>query len=193
MNHKKVIGIFALQGSFQEHAEIVKKLGYEAKLIRDIEDTKGVEACIIPGGESTSIFMRLERSGLDKWLKESAANGMPIYGTCAGMIILAKLGLIDIKVDRNAYGSQLDSFEKELDVSQFIDNNSFCGIFIRAPKITFYGKKVRVLIHDGDIPLLVQQNNILAGSFHPELTDDMRIHKYFLSSLSSKNSMNLRS
>ena len=180
-NTPLTIGILALQGGFAEHADMLRQLGQEIRLIRSLEDTDGVDACILPGGESTTMMKLLEKTGLDKWLKESAEKGMPIYGTCAGMIVLGNLGLIDIEVDRNAYGSQLDSFEQDLDVSSFIDNIKFCGIFIRAPKLTSLGKAVETLITDGKTPLLVRQGKIMAGSFHPELTADGRIHKYFLS------------
>lgn len=175
--HKKpIIGVFALQGSFAEHAEVLKKLGYEVRLIRELNDTNGVTACILPGGESTTLMKLLEKTGLDQWLKESAEKGMPIYGTCAGMIILSKLGLIDIETERNAYGRQLSSFEAELDFK----GQPFSGIFIRAPKVIRSGKAVEVLASQDEAPVLLRQKNILVGSFHPELTNDGRIHEFFV-------------
>ena len=172
----RVVGILALQGSFVEHADMVRELGYEVRLVRNSKDAKGLSACIIPGGESTTLMKLLDKTGLDAWLKEFAEKGLPIYGTCAGMIVLAELGLMDVEVDRNAYGSQLSSFEASVD----FQGKKFPGIFIRAPKVTKIGASVEILAKEGETPVLVKQNNVLAGSFHPELTEDNRIHKYFL-------------
>lgn len=171
-----IIGVLALQGSFEEHAERVSELGYEARLIREVSDTKDISACILPGGESTTLMQLLEKTGLDEWLKKSAENGMPIYGTCAGMIVLSKLGLMDIEAERNAYGRQLSSFEAELDFM----GNPFNGIFIRAPKVLRVGKDVEVLVKEKETPVLLRQGNVMAGSFHPELTKDSAIHHFFI-------------
>lgn len=171
-----IVGILALQGSFKEHAQIVRRLGFELRLVRNMDDTKGVRACILPGGESTTLLTLLKKEGLDQWLIDFVKNGLPVYGTCAGLIVLAELGLIDIQVKRNAYGPQLYSFEKTIKFK----GDDFLGIFIRAPKIANVGAEVDVLAKDGSSPVLVRQGKILAGSFHPELTDDSLIHEFFL-------------
>jgi pyridoxal 5'-phosphate synthase pdxT subunit len=174
----RTVGVLALQGSFFEHAQMIRELGHEVRLVRSLEDTTGLSACILPGGESTTLMGLLAETGLDEWLKKSAETGLPIYGTCAGMIILSKLGLIDIEVDRNAYGPQLHSFETTVNFQE----KAFPGIFIRAPKILKAGKMVDILSKVRGTPVLVRQKNVLAGSFHPELTTDHRIHKFFLDS-----------
>lgn len=171
-----VVGILALQGSFAEHAQMIRELGYKARLVRNLEETAGLSACILPGGESTTLMKLLAETKLDVWLKKSAQSGMPVYGTCAGMIVLAKLGLIDIEVDRNAYGPQVHSFEADIE----FEGRKFPAVFIRAPKISRLGKSVEVLAKEGGTPVLVRQKNVLAGSFHPELTSDDRIHKFFI-------------
>jgi 5'-phosphate synthase pdxT subunit len=172
----RTVGILALQGSFSEHAQMIRSLGHEVRLVRSLEDVTGLSACILPGGESTTLMKLLKKTGLDEWLMQSAQSGLPLYGTCAGMIVLAKLGLIDIDVDRNAYGTQLHSFETTVD----FQGEKFPGIFIRAPKIVRHGKMVDTLSKEQGMPVLVRQKNVLAGSFHPELTGDGRIHEYFL-------------
>lgn len=180
MNSKvpRTVGVLALQGSFFEHAKAIRELGYEVRLIRSMEDTTGISACILPGGESTTLMKLLAETKLDAWLKKSAQGGMPVYGTCAGMIVLSKLGLIDIEVDRNAYGPQLHSFEATVD---FL-GKAFPGIFIRAPKIEKVGEMVDILSKEHGTPVLVRQKNVMAGSFHPELTTDYSIHKFFMDS-----------
>jgi len=170
------IGIMALQGGFAEHAEMLERMGYETVLIRSLKDTEGVSACILPGGESTTLMQLLKKTELDEWLLEKTKMGMPVFGTCAGMIVLAKLGLIDVQVDRNAYGRQLSSFEADID---FMGRN-FPGIFIRAPKVINVGATVEVLSKENQTPVLLREKNILVGSFHPELTSDSKIHEYFV-------------
>ena len=167
-----------MQGSFAEHAAAVQSLGHEVRFLRGPEETEGLEACILPGGESTTLLQLMAKTGLDQWLKGAAAGGMPIYGTCAGMIVLARLGLLDIEVERNAYGPQLFSFEMEID----FQGQAFPGVFIRAPKIIKTGAGVETLASNGQTPVLVRRKNVLAGSFHPELTGDLRIHEFFLDS-----------
>ncbi|MBN1258674.1 pyridoxal 5'-phosphate synthase glutaminase subunit PdxT [Candidatus Peregrinibacteria bacterium] len=175
------VGILALQGAFAEHARVIEKLGHKAIEVRSLADAKKVEAMILPGGESTAILPLLKKTGLDQWLTEKVKKGMPVFGVCAGLILLSghSLKLIDVDVVRNAYGGQLDSFEDELEL-HIPRNIKFKGIFIRAPKIKKIGKKVQVLGRHGRTPVLVRQGNVLAASFHPELTDDTRIHEYFL-------------
>jgi len=181
------IGVFALQGAFLEHARVIEKLGHKAVEVRSLADTKKLDAVILPGGESTTMAKLLKKTGLDKWLVKVAKKGIPIFGICAGMILLSNrhFGLIDIDVARNAYGPQLDSFEDEIVLrisrsTPHAERRTFQGIFIRAPKITHAGKGVEVLGRHGRTPVLVRQDNILAASFHPELTNDTRIHEYFL-------------
>ena len=176
-----MIGILALQGSFHEHAKMVEDLGYSTILVRSLADVEGISALIIPGGESTTLMKLLKKTGLDEWLKVRAEKGLPIFGTCAGAIVLSRLGILDAELERNAYGRQLDSFEKDLDVNRFSDRVRFKSIFIRAPKIVKIGHGVEMLVENEQTPVLIKQKNIIAGTFHPELTSDSRIHRYFLS------------
>ncbi|MBU0727120.1 pyridoxal 5'-phosphate synthase glutaminase subunit PdxT [Patescibacteria group bacterium] len=183
----KIVGVFAIQGAFIEHKRMLEDLGINVILIRDLSDvvSKKIDAVILPGGESTTMTKLLKKTGLDAWLVEQVESGLPIFGTCAGMILLSQMSLIDIEVDRNAYGSQLDSFEAELNVQCLRRGGSnvqfpFHGIFIRAPKVKKIGNGVKVLSKHDNVPVLIQQNNILVGSFHPELTENPKIHEYFL-------------
>ena len=173
------IGVLALQGAFIEHARMIEKWGHKAAQVRSLADTKNLDAVILPGGESTTMAKLLKKTGLDKWLVKAAKKGMPIFGVCAGMILLSNqhLGLMDIDVARNAYGPQLDSFEDDVKLKS---GGKCHGIFIRAPKITHAGKDIEVLGRHGQAPVLVRQGNILAASFHPELTNNTQIHEYFL-------------
>lgn len=184
-SRQKTIGIFSLQGSFAEHRKMIEKLGEKAVLINSLADVQGnqIDGIILPGGESTTIKKLLKKTGLDNWLLKQAKAGVPIYGTCAGMIILADMGLIDAEIERNAYGSQLNSFEADLKFESGNLKFEIQGIFIRAPRIKSYGNDVRILAKHKDEPVLIRQNNILIGSFHPELTDDITVHKYFLSTI----------
>ena len=190
-NRMKYIGVLALQGAFAKHIDSCKRLGAEAKEFRDVEELGNLSALIIPGGESTTIGMLLERRGLLEPLKIAILAGLPVFGTCAGAILLAKniagstqlrLGTMDIEIERNAYGSQVDSFEATLDISypESPTNHEFEGVFIRAPRIASVDKNVTVLGSFGGDAVLVRQKNMLAASFHPELTADSSIHRYFL-------------
>jgi 5'-phosphate synthase pdxT subunit len=180
------VGVLGLQGDFREHLLVLKRLGVEGRDVRTREDLKDVDALIIPGGESTTLARLMEKSGLDQALQERHRHGMPLYGSCAGMILLAKeivenkprsLGLMDITVSRNAYGRQADSFEADLQIKNI---GAFHAVFIRAPKITRSGPHVEVLAEHDGVPVFARQGNVLVSSFHPELTDDTRIHEYFL-------------
>ena len=173
----KKIGILALQGDFLEHYQILKKIkNIQPVYVKNITDMADLSGLIIPGGESTTIGKLLKFSKLDKAIKKSAKNGLGIYGTCAGCVLLASkvdsqysLKLIDIEVKRNAYGRQLDSFSTNM------------GLFIRAPKIIkLLSNKAKILKKNKKNIILVQQNNILAGTFHPELTKNTKIHEYFI-------------
>ncbi|MFN4219136.1 MAG: pyridoxal 5'-phosphate synthase glutaminase subunit PdxT [Candidatus Bipolaricaulia bacterium] len=181
------IGVLGLQGDFREHREILRALGVEARDVRTKEQLEDVEGLIIPGGESTTMAYLLEKTGMLSILRERGAQGFPIYGTCAGMILLARelndshpenrLALMDISVKRNAYGRQLDSFEADLQIKNI---GNFHAVFIRAPKVVQVGSGVEILAEHDGAPVLVRQKNLLASSFHPELTGDPRVHRYFL-------------
>ena len=178
------IGIFALQGAFIEHQKMMDSLGCETFQIRSLDDVKDrkIDGIILPGGESTVMMKMLKKTGLDKWLIKNVKDGMPVFGTCAGTIILSKshLNLMDIEVDRNAYGSQLDSFETTVKCEIRNQKCEINAVFIRAPKITKTGKKVKYLSKYKNDVILAGQDNMLVATFHPELTEDTRIHKYFL-------------
>ncbi len=183
VKQKKTIGILALQGAFLEHQKKINELGAETVLIRNLSDaqSRNFDGIILPGGESTTMKKLLGKTGLDSWVKKAGESGLPIFGTCAGLIILADMGLLDVKVERNAYGSQLDSFEDDIKCEiRNAKSEMIKGIFIRAPKIVSVGKSVQVFANHKDIPVLVRQKNIMAASFHPELADDTRIHEFFL-------------
>jgi len=191
------IGVLALQGSMQEHFEAITKCGVEAVMVKLPRDLKDVNGLIIPGGESTTIGKLMEKYGFYKEIKRRYKEGMPIYGTCAGAILLAKevvgskqpkLGLMDISVKRNDYGRQVDSFEAELDIF----DKPFNGIFIRAPVISALHDGCKILSKCEDKPVMVEQGNLLVSTFHPELTDDLRIHKYFIKKVDKSRDMLFR-
>lgn len=182
------IGVLALQGDFAEHMATLTRIGVDAREVRKADDLEGVDALIIPGGESTTIGKLMARYGLDEAIRARAKHGMPIYGTCAGLILLAqaiegsdqpRLGLMDIAVIRNAFGRQIESFEADIPFAPTPDQ-PVRGVFIRAPIVSRVGAGVQTLsVFDGKI-VAVQQGNLLATAFHPELTDDTRVHRYFL-------------
>ncbi|MCY4623763.1 MAG: pyridoxal 5'-phosphate synthase glutaminase subunit PdxT [Chloroflexi bacterium] len=182
-------GVLALQGDFLEHEISLRRLGAEPIEVRLPRDLDGVDALIIPGGESTTMVHLLDLHGLREPVQRRAREGMPVWGTCAGMILLASalveerpepLGLMDITVQRNAYGRQLQSFETELAVT-YLGEEPIPAVFIRAPAIVSMGEGVETLasLPDG-MPVAVRQSNVLATSFHPELTTDTRFHRHFL-------------
>jgi 5'-phosphate synthase pdxT subunit len=171
------IGVLALQGNFREHAAMLRRLGADPLEVRKPEQLEHLDGLVVPGGESTT-FMRLMRLyGLDEAIR---AFDRPILGTCAGMIVLDRehLGLVDIEVDRNAYGRQVASFEADLALAG--EDRPLRGVFIRAPRLRDAGPAVEVLAeHDGE-PVLVRQGRFVVASFHPELTEDTRVHELFL-------------
>lgn len=191
------IGVIAIQGAVSEHVDALrrdlKERGVEAEVV-EIKHKGIVPECsgiVIPGGESTTLCRLLAREGIAEEIKEAAARGVPILGTCAGLIVIAKegdqqvektgqelLGIMDTRVNRNAFGRQRDSFEAELEVS--ILDSPFTGVFIRAPGIVRCGSGVKVLSRLEGMIIAAEQGNVLALAFHPELTDDLRIHQYFL-------------
>jgi 5'-phosphate synthase pdxT subunit len=189
------IGVLALQGAFIEHIAILQKLKITAVAVRLPSELTEIQGIIIPGGESTSILKIMHDFGILQPLKKLIEDGLPVWGTCAGMICLAKnisnnglntLSVMDISVKRNAFGRQIDSFEIDLSVPA-LGAESYNGIFIRAPIITSVGSTVSVLasLSDGT-PVAARQNRILATAFHPELTDDPRFHQYFLKLVTDK-------
>jgi pyridoxal 5'-phosphate synthase pdxT subunit len=179
------VGVLALQGSVKEHVNALKKLKVEPVLVKLPYDLKEINGLILPGGESTTMGKLMRQYGLDKEIKRRYKEGMPIYGSCAGAILLAKdivgskqpkLGLMDISIKRNEYGRQVDSFEAELDVFDM----PFKGVFIRAPVISELHDGCKILSKFENKPVMVEQGNLLVSTFHPELTDDLRVHKYFI-------------
>jgi pyridoxal 5'-phosphate synthase pdxT subunit len=186
---KPVVGILALQGDFEAHRKMLEeRLGAEARLVRSADELAEVDGLILPGGESTTVGKLMDRHGLDTLIRERAADGMPIYGTCAGLILLAKqiegsdqlrLGLMDLTVARNAFGRQVESFEADVPVPA-VGEEPVRGVFIRAPYVTETAPDVEVLGRYEDKIVAVRQGNLLGSAFHPELTDDARMHAYFL-------------
>ena len=171
------IGVLAVQGNFREHAAMLRRLGADAVEVRKPEQLDDLDGLVIPGGESTT-FMRLMRLyGLDEAVRRFSG---PIFGTCAGMIVLDRnhLGLVDLDVTRNAWGRQVHSFEADLDVAG--ETQPVRGIFIRAPWIENAGEDVEVLAEHAGRPVLARQGRVLVAAFHPELTDDTRLHERFL-------------
>jgi len=188
------IGVLALQGAFREHVKILEKLKIETREVRLPSDLEDIDGLIIPGGESTTIQKLMEEYGLIEKVKAFGTSGKPIFGTCAGLIVLADridgkrqklLNLIDIDVRRNAYGRQLKSRETDV-AGEFLGKKPFKAIFIRAPKIEKTGPKVTPLARYKEDVVLARQGNILVCAFHPELTDDTRIHRYFLDIIAEK-------
>ncbi|MCF7845979.1 MAG: pyridoxal 5'-phosphate synthase glutaminase subunit PdxT [Candidatus Peribacteraceae bacterium] len=173
----KKIGILAIHGDVAEHAAILRKLKLDSVEVRTKKDFKNLDGLILPGGESTTISKLAERFGLIAEIKKFAKSRKPILGTCAGLILLAKIGLLDAKVERNAYGRQLDSFEADLKIP-IISKGPISVAFIRAPKILSTGKVVEVLAKFEKVPVLIRQKNILAASFHPEILGTTSIHKF---------------
>lgn len=194
------IGVLALQGDFREHIEVLHRLDVEGREVRLPRDLDGLDGLIFPGGESTTIGKLATMYGLIEPIRALIAAGRPVWGTCAGMILLARhigglaqplFGGMDVRVLRNAFGRQVDSFEAELEVPALASVTPpgepvapFMGVFIRAPFVTEVGPDVEVLakLDDGTI-VAVRQGNLLATAFHPELTDDPRFHRFFLSQM----------
>jgi len=187
----KTIGVLALQGGYAAHASVLRRLGANVIEVRLPEQLALCDALVMPGGESTTIIRLLQRNHLDTAIIDRAKAGMPIFATCAGLILLSKriekgaerggqptLGLLDVAVIRNGFGRQLDSFETDLLIKGL--DTPLRAIFIRAPIITDVGQGVDVLTTVDDKIVMVQQGEILAAAFHPELLDDDRVHAYFL-------------
>jgi 5'-phosphate synthase pdxT subunit len=186
------VGVLALQGAFAAHSECLQSLGCNTVEVRLPQDLDAVEALVMPGGESSTMSQLLLSSGLFDVIDQRISSGMPVFGTCAGMILLASeildgrsdqrsFSAIDISVRRNAFGRQIDSFESTVETSV----GEFHGVFIRAPRIERVGDDVEIVGQLNGEPVLVRQNKVLAASFHPELAGDARMHQYFLENMTS--------
>lgn len=190
-----LIGVLALQGGFEAHERVLRRLGAEVREVRTVADLDGLEGLVIPGGESTTMTLGIEREGLTEPLRELARRGTPVLGTCAGLIVLDRdhLGLMDMCARRNAFGRQLQSFEADLDVRGLDGDCTRDGdpardggsrplraVFIRAPWIAEHGPDVEVLAEIDGHPVAARQGDVLAVAFHAELTDDDRLHRLFL-------------
>jgi pyridoxal 5'-phosphate synthase pdxT subunit len=187
-NGNKPIGILAIQGDFAMHAKMLDRIRAPWKLVKHAAELDDVSGLIMPGGESTTMLKFFANEGMGPAIKNFAAQGKPIFGTCAGAILLAKevsnppqekLGLIDIGIERNAYGRQVDSSVRPGECPELSDRPVEM-VFIRGPIIRRVGESVRVLGRCGGLPVLVEQGNVLAATFHPELTEDETVHRYFL-------------
>ena len=175
------IGVLALQGDFQAHAKVLRQLGAEPKIVRTRDDLDGIEALVIPGGESTTMTLGIERESLGGPITDRVKRGTPVLGTCAGLIMLDRdhLGLLDVTTRRNAFGRQLNSFETDLAIDG-LEGGPVRAVFIRAPWVEEAGERVEVLAEVDGHPVAVRQGNILAVAFHPELTSDARIQRLAL-------------
>ena len=189
MSARARIGVLALQGAFAAHAAALQRLGVSTAEVRVAADLEQCDALVLPGGESTTMSKLLETSQLFDPLAKRIAAGMPIFGTCAGMILLSKgiadgrsdqrsFAALDIDVQRNGFGRQRDSFETEIDVLGL--DRAFHAVFIRAPRISRTGSEIETLASHGGEPVLVRSKTVMAASFHPELADDDRVHQLFL-------------
>lgn len=185
----KKIGVLALQGAFVEHIQFLRKLDVDALSVRLPQELEGLDGLVIPGGESTAIAKLMQSYNLTKTIQELVSCGLPVFGTCAGMILLSKrasqlnserIGAINIEVTRNAFGRQIDSFETDIPIPS-LGERAFHAVFIRAPLITKTGPGVEILarLEDG-VSVAARQGKVVVCAFHPELTDDVRFHRYFL-------------
>lgn len=176
-----LIGVLAVQGGFEAHEAVLRRLGADARQVRVPEDLVGLDGLVIPGGESTTISMGIEAAGLAEPIRALHGAGGTVFGTCAGMIVCddAHLGLIDATAERNAFGRQLQSFEVDLEI-EGIGDESLRAVFIRAPWVSRTGPGVEVLGEYEGHPVAVREGRVLACAFHPELTDDSRLHALFM-------------
>lgn len=188
------IGVLSLQGAISEHAGVLKALGCDVVNVVKPEQLAGLDGLVLPGGESTTVGKLLERYGLDAIIRERVADGMAVMGTCTGLILMAKeitgssqprLGIMDIKVLRNAFGRQVDSFEADVPIPE-IGGEPFRAVFIRAPYIEEVKGEARTLAEFEGKAIMARQGRLLACAFHPELTDDYRVHRYFLDIVEGK-------
>ncbi len=175
------VGVLAIQGGFEAHLRLLRELDAEVSEVRLPGDLEGLDGLVIPGGESTTILKGIETAGLAEPIRAHHEAGRPVFGTCAGMIVCDAdhLGLLDLTARRNAFGRQLQSFEADLVVAG-LGEEPLRAVFIRAPWVERYGAGVEVLASYGDHPVAVREGNVLACAFHPELTDDSRLHALFM-------------
>jgi len=182
------IGVLALQGDFERHLEALKHLGVTATEVRVPDDLTGLTGLVLPGGESTTMLKLMEGTGMEAAIRSFHEQGGALFGTCAGLILIAdhvtdpsqrSLQLLDVDVERNAYGRQADSFEADVETSIGKDE-PLRAVFIRAPRVTRQGPEVQVLARANGDPVLVRQGRVLGATFHPEMTQDLRVHRYFV-------------
>ncbi len=179
-----VVGVLALQGGFAAHAAILRDLGAEVREVRTPDDLEGLDGLVMPGGESTTMTLGIEREGLAEPLRSLVAEGTPVLGTCAGLIMLDRehLGVLDVRAQRNAFGRQVASFEADLEVL----GDAVRAVFIRAPWVAEHGAEVEVLASVDGHPVAVRQGNVMAVSFHPELSGDRALHARFLDEIRAR-------
>jgi 5'-phosphate synthase pdxT subunit len=186
---QRLVGVLSLQGAFAAHQRALEAAGASTRQVRKPADLDGIDALVMPGGESTTMSRLLVTSGLFDDVKGLISDGLPVFGTCAGLILLAtevldgrddqlSFGALDVTVQRNGYGRQIDSFEADLDVADF--DAPFHAVFIRAPKVVAVGANVEVLAEYDGVPVVARQGHVMVASFHPELTADARLHARFL-------------
>jgi pyridoxal 5'-phosphate synthase pdxT subunit len=182
------IGVLALQGDFARHLEALEQLGITATEVRTPEDLRGLSGLVLPGGESTAMLKLMDGTGMEDAIRSFHEHGGALFGTCAGLILIAdrvtdpeqrSMHLLDVDVERNAYGRQADSFEADI-TSSIGQDAPLRGVFIRAPRVTRQGADVEVLARANGDPVLLRQGRILAATFHPEMTQDLRVHRYFV-------------
>lgn len=193
---KPVVGVLCLQGGYDSHLRMLQRLKVKSLRVLVPEDLEKVDGLIIPGGESTTIGKLLVFHNLLEPLRKKIEAGFPVFGTCAGMILLSSgvegpeqilIGGMDYRVKRNAYGRQIESFDAKVPVDTLHPGKLVQGIFIRAPQISTLGPRVQVLAQFEDLPVLVRQGKLLAASFHPELTEDTTVHRYFLTMVEGRD------
>ena len=181
MDGPVVVGVLALQGGFAAHAKVLRELGADVREVRTPDDLEGLDGLVMPGGESTTMTLGIAREGLGDPLREFVRGGTPVFGTCAGMIMLDRehLGCMDTLCRRNAFGRQIRSFEEDLDIPG-IDGEPVRAVFIRAPWLAEYGDAVEILAEVDGHPVAARQDNMLVISFHPEIAGETRVHELFL-------------
>ncbi len=182
------LGVLAIQGGFEAHARVLRRLGADVREARSPADLADLDGLVIPGGESTTIAKGIESAGLEEPIREHHEAGGTVFGTCAGMIVCddSHLGLIDATAARNAFGRQLQSFEADLDVKG-MGGEPLRAVFIRAPWVERHGPEVEVLASYGGHPVAIREGRVLACAFHPELTDDPRLHAYFMATTNARD------
>jgi pyridoxal 5'-phosphate synthase pdxT subunit len=184
---KPLVGVLALQGGFAAHERVLERLGARVREVRVVADLEGLEGLVIPGGESTTMSLGIAREGMAEPLRERILGGLPVLGSCAGMIMLDRdhLDVMNIRTRRNAFGRQVQSFETELEL-RGIDGGPLRAVFIRAPWIAEHGREVEILAQLDGHPVAAREGALLAVAFHSELTDDERVHRLFLDAVSAR-------